>query len=156
MKNKVLSYGNPWFGAVAHSHPQQDAQGCSKGVMATFGKQLVGINVFMEQIHKDDLFLSGSISEDGKGEGIPKFLIHNQSTQVYRTGKEKKPFSHGFFFPKSQQTKEWSQVMRSTKIRVGITPGFDGNINPLWRQALVRLCWPSTDSRAQSSPALTP
>lgn len=41
------------------------------------GKQLVGINLFMEQIHRDFiLFLSGSFSEDGKGEGIPKLLIH--------------------------------------------------------------------------------
>lgn len=61
-----------------------------------FGKQLVGINLFMEKIHKDDLFLSGSISKDGKGEGIPKFLTHNHSTQVYRTGKKKKLFSHVF------------------------------------------------------------
>lgn len=34
-----------------------------------FGKQLVGINLSMYQIEKDDLFLSGSTSEDGKGEG---------------------------------------------------------------------------------------
>lgn len=33
------------------------------------GKQLVEINLFMYWIHKDDLFLSGSIAEDGKGEG---------------------------------------------------------------------------------------
>lgn len=37
--------------------------------MAIFGKQLVGINLSMYQIQKDDLFLSGSTSEDGKGEG---------------------------------------------------------------------------------------
>lgn len=67
--------------------------------MAVFGKQLVGINLFMEQIHKDDLFLSGSISKDGKGEGIPKFLTHNHSTQVYRTGK-KISFSLMFSLPK--------------------------------------------------------
>lgn len=46
--------------------------------------------------------------------------------------------------------------MRSTKIRVGITPSFERNINPLWRQALVRFCWPSTDSRVQNSTAHTP
>lgn len=62
------------FGTIAHSRSQwgRHAQGCwmcSKGVMAMFGKQLVGINLFMYQIHKDDLFLSGSISVDGKGEG---------------------------------------------------------------------------------------
>lgn len=45
--------------------------------------------------------------------------------------------------------------MRSTKIRVGITPSFERNINPLWRQALVRFCWPSTDSRVQNSTAHT-
>lgn len=61
------------------------------------GKQLVGINLFMEQIHRDFiLFLSGSFSEDGKGEGIPKLLIHNPSTQVYLTGKGNKTFSHVF------------------------------------------------------------
>ena len=34
-----------------------------------FGKLLVVISLLMYQLHKDDLFLSGSISEDGQGEG---------------------------------------------------------------------------------------
>lgn len=62
------------FGSIARSRPWwgRHAQGCwtcSKGVMDVFGKQLVGISLFIYQIHKDYLFLSGSISEDGKGEG---------------------------------------------------------------------------------------
>lgn len=62
------------LGAIGHSCPRcpRHAQGCwtcSKGVMDVFGKQLVGIHLFIYQIHKDYSFLSGSISEDGKREG---------------------------------------------------------------------------------------
>lgn len=38
--------------------------------------------------------------------------------------------------------------MKSTKSKVGITPSFEGNTKPLWRQTLVRGCWPGTDCRA--------
>lgn len=93
------------LGAIGHSCPRcpRHAQGCwtcSKGVMDVFGKQLVGIRLFIYQIHKDYSFLSGSISEDGKREGSNQASDTQLVHKNYVGQGKKMSFSPMSSFPK--------------------------------------------------------